>query len=49
MPTTVIHIGEHWRNPHPDDVYIGRGCKEFPKGTIWGNPFRIGKMEAAAK
>ena len=24
------------------DVYIGRGTRDFPEGSKWGNPYRIG-------
>lgn len=42
MATKVIHIKDapaDWQE-NPEFVYIGRG-----KGSIWGNPFEIGKPD----
>lgn len=37
MKTTVVHCKKE-----EFDVYIGRAMPDFPKGSIWGNPFKIG-------
>ena len=33
----VVHVGED-----RFDVYVGRRDPQFPAGSRWGNPFRIG-------
>ena len=35
--TRVVHLKKE-----PFDVYIGRPCPDFPKGSVFANPFRIG-------
>jgi hypothetical protein len=42
-PTTVFNIGKYDRDLRKHEVYIGRRHPRFPEGSIWGNPFRIGK------
>jgi Domain of unknown function (DUF4326) len=43
LPTEVFNIGKYDRDLRKGEVYIGRRHPRFPEGSIWGNPFRIGK------
>jgi hypothetical protein len=43
-PTTVVHCSKA-----KFDIYIGRKNPRFPHGSIWGNPFEIGKHGTRSK
>jgi Domain of unknown function (DUF4326) len=43
LPTVVFNIGKYDRDLRKHEVYIGRRHPRFPEGSIWGNPFKIGR------